>query len=422
MSSNNGRRRVVITGLGAVTPLGPDVDSTWSNLIAGRSGAGKITQFDTTGFPVDFGCEVRDFEPTTWIDHKSARRMDRFAQLAVAAARQAEADCGHRHRGGGRPGRRRDRDRHRRAEVLRDLRRHAQRARAGPRQPVRDRPDHPEPRSRLGLDGARDKGPAAVRVHRVRCVEHGDRRRAGCDPARSRGGDGLRRHRGTDLARRHRGLRCDARDLAAERRSRAGVASVRRGARRVRHGRGRRGRRARGARARTCPRRARSTPSYSATASRPTRRTCPIRTRPATARRGRCRWRSATPASSPARSATSTRTGRRPRSAMRRRRACSSSRSARRRRGGRRSPRRRARPVTASARAGAVEAIFTILALQRGVLPPTINYEVPDPECDLDYIPNEAREQAIEIGVSNSFGFGGHNACVVFRRWDETRT
>jgi 3-oxoacyl-[acyl-carrier-protein] synthase II len=67
--------------------------------------------------------------------------------------------------------------------------------------------------------------------------------------------------------------------------------------------------------------------------------------------------------------------------------------------------------------AGAVEAIFTILALQRGVLPPTINYEVPDPECDLDYIPNEAREREIEVGVSNSFGFGGHNACLVFRRW-----
>ncbi|HSI97560.1 MAG TPA: beta-ketoacyl-[acyl-carrier-protein] synthase II, partial [Gaiellaceae bacterium] len=68
--------------------------------------------------------------------------------------------------------------------------------------------------------------------------------------------------------------------------------------------------------------------------------------------------------------------------------------------------------------AGAVEAIFTILAVQNGVLPPTINYETPDPECDLDYIPNEARRQRTEIGVSNSFGFGGHNACVVFHRWD----
>jgi 3-oxoacyl-[acyl-carrier-protein] synthase II len=69
--------------------------------------------------------------------------------------------------------------------------------------------------------------------------------------------------------------------------------------------------------------------------------------------------------------------------------------------------------------AGAVEAIFTTFALKHGVLPPTINYETPDPECDLDYIPNEARRQDAEVGVSNSFGFGGHNACVVFRRWDE---
>ena len=69
--------------------------------------------------------------------------------------------------------------------------------------------------------------------------------------------------------------------------------------------------------------------------------------------------------------------------------------------------------------AGAVEATFTILALQRGVLPPTINQETPDPQCDLDYVPNVARDEQVEIGVSNSFGFGGHNACVVFRRWGE---
>jgi len=67
---------------------------------------------------------------------------------------------------------------------------------------------------------------------------------------------------------------------------------------------------------------------------------------------------------------------------------------------------------------GAVEAIFSVLALERGTLPPTINYETRDPECDLDYIPNEARPQQVELAVSNSFGFGGHNACVVFRRWN----
>jgi 3-oxoacyl-[acyl-carrier-protein] synthase II len=67
--------------------------------------------------------------------------------------------------------------------------------------------------------------------------------------------------------------------------------------------------------------------------------------------------------------------------------------------------------------AGAVEAIFTILALHHGVLPPTLNQTTPDPACDLDYIANEARTEQVEIGVSNSFGFGGHNSCIVLRRW-----
>jgi 3-oxoacyl-[acyl-carrier-protein] synthase II len=66
--------------------------------------------------------------------------------------------------------------------------------------------------------------------------------------------------------------------------------------------------------------------------------------------------------------------------------------------------------------AGAVEAVFTVLAVERGVLPPTINYEQQDPECDLDYIPNESRQVDITVGVSNSFGFGGHNACIVVRK------
>ena len=69
---------------------------------------------------------------------------------------------------------------------------------------------------------------------------------------------------------------------------------------------------------------------------------------------------------------------------------------------------------------GAVEAIFTVLAVHRGVLPPTINYEDPDPRCDLDYIPNEAREAPdLRVGVSNSFGFGGHNASIVVRKWED---
>ncbi len=66
--------------------------------------------------------------------------------------------------------------------------------------------------------------------------------------------------------------------------------------------------------------------------------------------------------------------------------------------------------------AGAVEGVFSVLALRNGVIPPTINYENPDPVCDLDYVPNQARKADIEVALSNSFGFGGTNACVIFRR------
>jgi 3-oxoacyl-[acyl-carrier-protein] synthase II len=66
--------------------------------------------------------------------------------------------------------------------------------------------------------------------------------------------------------------------------------------------------------------------------------------------------------------------------------------------------------------AGAVEAMMCVLALQEGILPPTINYETPDPECDLDYVPNEARKVQVEVALSNAMGLGGHNGCVLFGR------
>jgi 3-oxoacyl-[acyl-carrier-protein] synthase II len=64
--------------------------------------------------------------------------------------------------------------------------------------------------------------------------------------------------------------------------------------------------------------------------------------------------------------------------------------------------------------AGAVEAAATVLSLHHGVIPPTINYETPDPDCDLDYVPNSAREQRVAAAVSNSFGFGGQNVSLLF--------
>jgi len=68
--------------------------------------------------------------------------------------------------------------------------------------------------------------------------------------------------------------------------------------------------------------------------------------------------------------------------------------------------------------AASVELIFCALAIRDGVVPPTINFESPDPDCDLDYVPNEAREQRIDVALSNSFGFGGHNVSLIVQRFD----
>ncbi|MEA3375285.1 MAG: beta-ketoacyl-ACP synthase II [Chloroflexota bacterium] len=68
--------------------------------------------------------------------------------------------------------------------------------------------------------------------------------------------------------------------------------------------------------------------------------------------------------------------------------------------------------------AGALEAVVCVLSLETGWVPPTVNYENPDPSCDLDYVPNQARELLPQVALSNSFGFGGHNGCLAFRRWE----
>lgn len=70
--------------------------------------------------------------------------------------------------------------------------------------------------------------------------------------------------------------------------------------------------------------------------------------------------------------------------------------------------------------AGALEALICVKVLKDGIIPPTINYQTPDPDCDLDYVPNQARQAEVRVALSNSFGFGGHNACLVLRRYEET--
>ncbi len=87
-------RRVVVTGLGLVTPIGLGREEVWASAVAGRSGAGPITHFDPEGYATTFACEVKGFEPTDHIEKRAARRMDRFAQLGVAAGRMALEDAG----------------------------------------------------------------------------------------------------------------------------------------------------------------------------------------------------------------------------------------------------------------------------------------------------------------------------------------
>ena len=79
-------KRVVVTGIGAVTPLGHSAEETWKNLLAGVSGADNIKQFDATRYKTHFACEVKDWDPSPWIDRKEARKMDRFCQMAIASA------------------------------------------------------------------------------------------------------------------------------------------------------------------------------------------------------------------------------------------------------------------------------------------------------------------------------------------------
>ena len=87
-------RRVVITGIGAITPIGNNLKEYWENLVKGSSGAGPITLFDATNFKTKFACEVKDFNPTDFLDRKEARKMDRFCQFAMKVADEAIFDSG----------------------------------------------------------------------------------------------------------------------------------------------------------------------------------------------------------------------------------------------------------------------------------------------------------------------------------------
>ena len=87
-------RRVVVTGLGALTPIGNDVSSYWDGLISGKSGADLITYFDTSKFKTQFACELKGFDPLNYLDRKEARKLDKFAQYAIVCSDEAIKDSG----------------------------------------------------------------------------------------------------------------------------------------------------------------------------------------------------------------------------------------------------------------------------------------------------------------------------------------
>lgn len=405
-----------MTGLGMVSSLGHTAEQTWSALIAGRSGAAKITQFDTSGYPVDFACEVRDLEVTDYVDFKSARRMDRFTHLALAAARQAEADAGL------------------------DIAAEADRVGAAVATGIGGLKSFES-----CVDQLNERGPDRVNPFSIVQIipnlaagwvsmELGTRgpllaECTACAASNMAIGDGL------DAIRLGRAdvMLCGGTEAPVTKVSIAGFAAMRAISRRsdaperasrpfdaerdgfvmgeasamlvleeLEHAR------ARGAHIYAellgygCS-------SDANHVSDPD----PTGVNPARAMRMAMDDGGVTPEEIGYINAHGTSTPSGDSAEIRVVKVALGEEKAY------RTPISSTKGATGHClgAAGAIEASFTVLALERGILPPTINQEVADPECDLDVIPNEARAEQVEVALSNSFGFGGHNACVVFRRW-----
>ena len=413
----DGRRRVVITGLGAVSPLGNDVETTWQNLTAGKSGAGQIQQFDASEYPVHFACELKEFDPAQWIERKQARRMDRFAQLILAAAIQARDDSGI------------------------DIEAEADRMGAsvatgiGGLKAFQDcydtlierGPDRVNPFSipqiipnmgaawvsmYLGTRGPLSSQCTACAASNMAIGEATDAIRLGRADVMLAGGTeaGITRvgiagfSAMRALSRRNDEPEKASRPFDAGRdgfvMGEAGAVVV---LEELEH-----------AKARDAKIYAELLGYGLSSDARHVTEPDPSGQNPARAMQmalgdagvntDEIDYINAHGTSTPLGDASETRVIK---LALGEDNA-------------------RETPVSSTKGAtghclgagGAIEAIFITLAVTRDTLPPTINYEEPDPDCDLDYIPNESREAEVRTAVSNSFGFGGHNACIVVRQFD----
>jgi 3-oxoacyl-[acyl-carrier-protein] synthase II len=416
--SVNGRRRVVITGMGAVTPLGNDVQTTWQNLVSGQSGAGQITQFDPSGYFAEFACELKDFDPTVWIDRKTSRRMDRFAQMVVAAARQAEADSG--------------------VDIAADSARIGASVATGIgglqsfqdcHTQLRERgPDRVNPFSipaiipnlgagwvsiELGTRGplsaqctacaasnmAIGEGLDAIRLGRADVMLCGGTEApvtevgiAGFGAMRAlsrRNDDPEHASRPFDLERDGFVMGEAGAVLVLEELERARARGAKIYAELVGYGV--------------------SSDAQHITEPDPTglhpARAMQMALADAGIDASEVDYVNAHGTSTPLGDASETRVLKHALGEENARKTAVSS--------------TKGATGHCLGAAGAVEAVFTVLAIKEGVVPPTINYEYPDPECDLDYVPNEARRADVRVAMSNSFGFGGHNASIVVKRFED---
>jgi 3-oxoacyl-[acyl-carrier-protein] synthase II len=409
---------VVVTGVGAVTPLGNDAESFWENLVAGKSGAAPITLFDPSEFAVHFACEAKDFEPTKWIEHRKARRMDRFAQMIVAAARMAEQDSG--------------------IEIAAETDRIGVSVATGIGglrsfqdcyDQLLDRgPDRINPLAitaiipnmgaawvsmELGTRGPLSSQCTACAASNMAIGEAVDAIRLGRADAMLAGGTeagitkvgigGFGAMRA--LSRRNEEPEKASRPFDAERdgfvMGEAGAIVVVEELERAR---------SRGAKIYAeVAGYGLSSDAQHITEPDPTglhpARAMHMAMEDAGVAPEEIDYINAHGTSTPLGDASETRVIK---IALGEEKA-------------------RQTPISSTKGAtghclgasGAIEAIISIFAVQRDVVPPTINYEHPDPECDLDYIPNESRDWKTDVALSNNFGFGGHNACLVVRKFTD---
>jgi 3-oxoacyl-[acyl-carrier-protein] synthase II len=420
-NGTNGRRRVVITGLGCVSPLGNSVDDTWRNLLAGESGAAAITQFDHSNgaYNVHFACELKEFDPTNWIDRKAARRMDRFAQMILAAARQAEADSGI--DVGATP----ERVGASVATGIGGLRSYQECYDVL----LQRGPDRVSPFSipsiipnmgagwvsiELGTRGPLLSECTACAASNMAIGDAADAIRMGRADVMLAGGteapitevgiagfDAMRA-----LSRRNDDPERASRPFDRERDGLVmGEAAAILVLEDLEHARGR-GAKIYGELA------GYGVSSDAAHMTEPD----PTGANPARAMKMAMQDAGVDPTeigyinahatSTPLGDASETRVIK---NALGEEHAL-------------RTPVSSTKGATGHCfgAAGAIEAVFTTLAVHDRKLPPTINYEAADPECDLDYIPNESRDAPdLSVAITNSFGFGGHNATLVIRRFDE---